>query len=80
MWHLCKDKKALIERVVDDMRLLWQQHSQEEDRGVLLVDSLNLFNVENHMVMLWAVWFECPSGVVPAPDGTIYIVYINGTR
>ena len=45
------------------MRLLWWQHYQEEDRGVLLVDSCNGFNEENHMTMLWAVWFEWPSGM-----------------
>ena len=44
------------------MRLLWEQNSQEEDLGFLIIDARNAFNKENRMAMLWDVWHECPSG------------------
>ena len=44
------------------MRILWQKHAQEEDWGLLLIDTRNLFNEENHTAMIWAMRFEWPSG------------------
>ena len=44
------------------MRLLWAQHSQDEDWGFLIIDARNAFNEENRTEMLWYVWHERPSG------------------
>ena len=44
------------------MHVLWQEHSQEEYWGFLLIDAQNTFNEENRTEMLWAVWHEWPSG------------------
>ena len=44
------------------MRLLWAQHSQEEDWGFLLVDAQNAFNEENRTAILWDIRHEWPSG------------------
>ena len=43
------------------MRVLWEEHNQEEDWRFLLIDTRNTFNEENRTAMLWAVWHECPS-------------------
>ena len=43
------------------VRLLWAQHSQEEDWGFLLIDAWNKFNEENRAAMLLAVQHKCPS-------------------
>ena len=43
-------------------QIMWQQHTQEEYWGFLLIDARNAFNEENRTAMLWAVWNECPSG------------------
>ena len=45
------------------MGILWQQHSQEEDWGFLLLYVRNVFNEENRTAMLWAVRHEWTSGV-----------------
>ena len=45
-----------------DIRLLWNQHSQEEEYGFLLIDARNVFNEENRTEMIWDVWNEWPSG------------------
>ena len=39
--------EAVVEGGIRDMRLLWVQHSQEEDWGFLLIDARNAFNEEN---------------------------------
>ena len=44
------------------MRLMWEQHSKEEDWGFLLIDARNLFNEENRTAMLLAVRHEWPGG------------------
>ena len=52
-----------IEGEIHAMRLLWAQHSHEEDWGFLLIDAWNDFNEENWTAMLWAVRNKWPSGV-----------------
>ena len=42
--QLCSGLEANIEGEVHAVRLLWQQHVQEEDWGSLLIDACNLFN------------------------------------
>ena len=44
------------------MRLLWKQHSQEEDWRFLLIVAQNAFNEENKTKMLWDARHECPRG------------------
>ena len=51
-----------IEGAIHSMRLLWEQHSQEEEWGFLLIDAYNAFNEENRTAMLWAVRHEWPGG------------------
>ena len=45
------------------MRILWQQHAQEEDWGFLLIDARNEFNEDNRTDILWEIRHEYPSGV-----------------
>ena len=51
-----------IEGAIHSMRLMWEQHSKEEDWGFLLIDARNSFNEENRTAMLWAVRHEWPGG------------------
>ena len=44
------------------MRLIWEQHSQEEYSGFLPIDVQNAFNEENWTAMIWAIRHEWPSG------------------
>ena len=53
---------AGIEGDIHAMRVLWEEHSQEEEWGFLLIDTQNTLNEENWTAMLWDVWNECPSG------------------
>ena len=55
--------EAGIEGAIHAMRVLFEEHREEEDWGFLLIDARNVFNEENRTAMLWAVWHECPSGV-----------------
>ena len=61
--QLCRGLEAGIEVVIHSVRLLWQQHDQEDYWGFLLIDAHNAFNEENRTAMLWAVLHEWPSGV-----------------
>ena len=54
--------EAGIEGAIHAARLQWEQHSQEEDWGFLLIYARNAFNEENQTYMLWAVRHEWPSG------------------
>ena len=56
--QLCGGLDAGIEGGVQVVRLLWQQYSQEEEWGLLLIDARNAFNEENRISMLWYVRFE----------------------
>ena len=60
--QLCGGLEAGTEVGIRAVRLLWQQHYQEEDWGFLLIDACNEFYEENRTAMLWAVLHECPSG------------------
>ena len=44
------------------MRVLWEEHSNEEYWGFLLIDARNAFNEEKSTAMLWDVRHEWPSG------------------
>ena len=44
------------------MRLMWHQHSQDEDWGFIPIDVRSAFNEENRAVILWAVRHDWPSG------------------
>ena len=52
-----------VEGYIHAMRVLWEEHSQEEDWGFLLIDAHNAFNEENRTAMLRAVLHEWPSCV-----------------
>ena len=54
--------EAVIEVGMYVMRLLWEQNSQVEHWGFLLIDAWNTFNEENWSAMLWVVRHEWPSG------------------
>ena len=52
--------EAGIEGAIHAMRVLWEEHSQEEDWEFLLIDARNAFNEDNQTVMLWAVRHKWP--------------------
>ena len=54
--------EAGIEGAIHAMRVLWEEHAQEEDWGFLLIDARNTFNEENRTAMLWPVRHKWPSG------------------
>ena len=60
--QLCGGLDAGIEGGVQVVRLLWQQYSQEEEWGLLLIDARNAFNEENHAAIMLEVCYEWPSG------------------
>jgi hypothetical protein len=60
--QLCTGLEARIEGVVHAMRLLWQSHLAEEEWRFLLVDTNNVFNEGNQMVMMWIICHKWPSG------------------
>ena len=41
-----------IKGEIHDLRLIWAQHSQEEELGFILVDAWNTFNEDNQTAML----------------------------
>ena len=54
--------EAGIEGAIHAMRVLFEEHrEEEEDWGLLLIDAHNEFNEENRTAMLWAVRHEWPS-------------------
>ena len=73
------------------MRIMWKQHSQEEDWGFLLIDTRNALNKDNRTEMLWRVRHEWTSGarfsfscyrhwatlMIRAVNGTCHFLYIN---
>ena len=63
MEQLCVELDARIKEGIHFMRLLWQQHLQEEDQWFLLIDAQNLFNEENQTIMLREFRYEWPSVV-----------------
>ena len=54
--------EAGIEGAIHVMRVLFEEHQEEEDCGFLLVDARNAFNEENRTSMLWDFRNECRSG------------------
>jgi hypothetical protein len=48
--QLCAGVEAGIESGMHAAKLLWQEHSQEEEWGFLLVDAHNAFNEGNRML------------------------------
>ena len=60
--HLAGGVQAGIEGAIHAIRVLWEEHAQEEKLGFLLIDTRNGFNEENWTAILWAVRHEWPSG------------------
>ena len=54
--------EAGIEGGIHAVRILCQQHAQEENWGFLLIDARNAFNKENRTAILLEVRHEWPSG------------------
>ena len=54
--------EAGIEGAIHVMRVLWEEHKQEEGWGCLLIDMHNAFKEENWTSMLLAVRHEWSSG------------------
>ena len=44
------------------MRSLWEMNSEEDNWGVLLIDTRNDFNEGNLRMMAWVARYEWPSG------------------
>eukprot|EP00957_Ditylum_brightwellii_P140701 10717563-Ditylum_brightwellii.AAC.1 len=53
--QLCSGLKAGIEGTIHAMRQLWDDNSEEDSWGILLVDARNAFNEINRRAMLWSV-------------------------
>jgi hypothetical protein len=60
--QFCAGLEAGIEGGMHAAKLLWQEHSQEEEWGFLLVDARNAFNEGNRTLMLWTIRHEWASG------------------
>ena len=60
--HIAGGVEAGIEVAIHVMRVLWEEHNQEEEWGFLLIDARNELNEENRTAMLWAVRHVWPSG------------------
>ena len=59
--QLCVGLESGIEGGIHAMRLLWEQHSAEEEWGFLLIDAANAFNEGNRIVMFWTISHKWPS-------------------
>ena len=59
--QLAGGMEAGIEGAIHVIRVLWEEHAQEEDWGFFLIDARNAFNEENGTAMLWAVRHKWPS-------------------
>ena len=44
------------------MRLLWEQHAQEDSWVFLIIDTYNTFNEDNWTEMLWDIIFKWTRG------------------
>ena len=62
MEKICGGMEVEIECGIHAMRLLWQQHDQEECWILLLIDARNAFNEDNWTTMMWCTQFKWPSG------------------
>ena len=60
--HISGGLEAGIEGTIHAMRILWEEHNQEEDWRFILINARNAFNEENQTAMLWSVQNEWPSG------------------
>ena len=60
--QMAGEVEAGIEGGNHSMCVLWEEHSQEEDLGFLLIETWNTFNADNQTPMLWDIWHELPSG------------------
>jgi hypothetical protein len=60
--QLCAGLEGGIEGGIHAAKLLWHEHSHEEEWGCLLVDARNAFNEGNRMLTLWTVRHEWASG------------------
>ena len=50
--------EAGIEVGIHAMPVLWEEHSQEEEWGFILIDACNAFYEENRTSMLWSIRSE----------------------
>eukprot|EP00978_Attheya_sp_CCMP212_P030440 scaffold111966_cov57-Attheya_sp.AAC.1 len=92
--QVCTGLEAGIEGSIHAINELWGAHEEEDEWGFLLVDATNAFNEGNHMMILWTVRHEWPSGarftfncyghwgtlMVRSQNGTaLFIFSIEGT-
>eukprot|EP00957_Ditylum_brightwellii_P139786 10652135-Ditylum_brightwellii.AAC.1 len=54
-YQLCSGLKASIEGAIYTMKQLWDNNSEDDSLGILLVDAWNAFNKINHRAMLWSI-------------------------
>eukprot|EP00957_Ditylum_brightwellii_P100489 7660363-Ditylum_brightwellii.AAC.1 len=69
--QLCLGLKASIKGAIHAMKQLWDNNSEEDSWGILLVDAKNAFNKINHCAMLWSARYLW----VPAARFAINIYY-----
>eukprot|EP00957_Ditylum_brightwellii_P079030 6010806-Ditylum_brightwellii.AAC.1 len=60
--QLCAGLRARIEGAIHSMNLLWEDHGEETNWGILLVDTQNAFNKVNRRAMLWNVRHSWAAG------------------
>ena len=61
MDQLCSGLESGTEGATHAAKILWQQHSQEEEWGFLLVDAKNAFNKSRRAPMYWTFQHEWPA-------------------